>query len=512
MDIGLGWLGVGVGLAGCLATYWMAVSAGDRVTPARSRAPAGLTVVLTLILWAITMQRRPPFSEGQALGLGFLIGGITGALAILLSSRFEAGSARIRTLATNSTALLALFGVSLTYSIFHGNPQDALIGFSIGAVMAAILGYYSEKVEDQPSALYIEAWAFFGVTLAAGVVLAVSHFNQSALRIWWPLPILLATTVCIASYVASELAARSKDRPAYGYSALVAAVLVIGLSAVYSWKIVSSWQLLEVAAVGIGVGAIAAWLSALLDRSKDSPGGLEISAVIILLVMAFVVVAFKLWSGLGIAIGLIAAWSLALAGVGDWGRDGVEESTSSTRPLSPVLSLGAVLLLFRLFIELHRGSLRGGDLRVHYTFVGAMLGVVIPFLLASSLLRLKNSNGGSRVLASVCLIGLLAAASPILLFLIWDVQVVTGLMFGLTAAVAFFLMVRLASDGESGILPCSSIALLVMGAQLVAIQFIRPLMEVELTRGIRIWTLGGTLVVLIIGLAITAFVSARRER
>ncbi len=523
MNIGLGWLGVGVGLAGCLATFFMAAaSIGPREAPRRTRLAIGLTLLLTILLWAIAMKRQPPFSEGQTLGLGFLIGGITGAAAILLSDRLASAEARAKGLAGHSIAFLALFGVSLTYSIFHGNPQDALIGFSIGAAMAAILGSYTQ---DSDAAIHIEAWALFGITLAIGVVLAVSHFNESPERTWWSLPILLATTVCIARFVGTELAAGKRSPQLL--SALVTALIVLGLSAIYSWRIVANWQLLEVVALGIGVAAVVAWLGKEPPGRQgtlgDAAGRLQVASLLILLVMAFVVISFKLWSGLGIALGLIAAWSIL--GVGEWGSGRVGDPDSPALPnsqtptlphsLSPLLSLGLVILLFRLFIEQYRFDLRGGDFRIHYTFVGAMLGVVIPFLFASSLMRLKGSEDDADrsdvgLLASVGLIGLIAAATPILLFLVWDVKVVTGWMFGSTAAIAFFFMMRLGSEKENG-LP-ASIVLLVAGAQLVAIKFIHPLSEIDLTRSIRIWTLAVTVAVVLIGLVITQFVSARRER
>jgi hypothetical protein len=231
------------------------------------------------------------------------------------------------------------------------------------------------------------------------------------------------------------------------------------------------------------------------------------------MVTAFVVVAFKLWSGLGIAVGLIAAWTLVL------GRgNGVMESWSNGNPTlqhsstPAVLSLALVALLFRLFVQEYRFEIGSGDFRIHYTFVGAMLGAVLPFLFASSIARLKDSDGDRRLLASVCLVGLIAAATPILLYVVWEIKVVTGWIFGSTAAVAFLLMARLASGKDDALARCSSIGLLVAGAQLVAIQFVSPLIDTELTRALRIWVLAAAVAVVIVGLVITGILSARRER
>lgn len=59
---------------------------------------------------------------------------------------------------------------------------------------------------------------------------------------------------------------------------------------------------------------------------------------------------------------------------------------------------------------------------------------------------------------------------------------------------------------------CPSVALLVAGAQLTAIQFVAPLSELDLTRAARIWILGAAVALAIVGLVITGILSARRER
>lgn len=519
MAIGLGWLGFGVGFVGCAATFMMAASsAGAAEVSRRSRLLIGLTLLLTLLFWAISMQTRPPFSPGQSLGFGFLIGGVIGAVAIMLTSRLRTitaeSPARVKGLAMLSVALLGLLGVSTAYVLFDGNPQDALIGFSIGAAMAAILGYYARESEEPSPAVSIEAWALFAIGLAAAVWLSVEHFNVSALRSWWPLPILMAATVCIAGYIGVEVGATrlgERFRSPGLLSTLVAAILVLGLSAVYSWRIVSTWQLLWVAAAGIGVAGLAAWLLAALQRAEAGPGKLEIAVLLVLLVTAFAVVAFKLWSGLGIAVGLIAAWTAVLGSAGP-----VRESDSPTLPYShtPILllSLATVILLFRVFVQEYRFTVGGGDFRIHYTFVGAMLGAVTPFLFVSSLSRLRDSDGERRLISSVALIGLASALAPIVLFLIWDIKVVTGWIYGSVAAVAFLLMARMASVADDALARCTSVALLVAGAQLTAIQFVAPLSELDLTRAARIWILGAAVALAIVGLVITGILSARRER
>ncbi|MHB9037231.1 MAG: hypothetical protein ACYC64_11250 [Armatimonadota bacterium] len=534
MEVGLGWLGIGVGAIGVVFTYLMAAGlagpeeypdlAGDR---RRAWLSAGLTLVLTLLFWGVSMRRTVPFSPGQTLGYGFLIGGIAGALACILAFRFESrlaaeSSYRRPSLAANSMAFFGLASVSLTYLIFHGFPQMALIGFSIGTAMAAVLRYFTQSVRSDRSAMLTELWAIFTITLAATIVLAVYHFDKDSLRMWWALPILIGATVCIASYVAIEVGAmpRFGDRPAAPYvaSVLVAAALTIGLAAIYAAYVVQSWQLLGVVAVGIGVFALIAWLVGSFITSDNRAGGLEAASASVLLVIAGAVVAFKVWSGLGIGIGLIAAWVTVIPAMAL--RN--ERESTEARALLTSLALGLAIVLFRLFVETYRSDLGSADLRIHYTFVGALLGAIAPFIFASSLMRLKVLSGRYQptgadlcALSGVATIGFLAAASPLVLFAVWQIKAVLGFAFGLIAAQAFLLLVQLydsSTERRELSMTFYSISLLVIGAQLVAIQFVRPLVDWESTRATRVWVLVIAAAIALVWLLVTGIAARRSAR
>lgn len=479
-----------------------------------TRVTSGFTLILTLLFWAVAMQKRLPFSPGQRLGLGFLIGGVTGVLAQLISGRLARmtpaeSSDRQTQLASHSVAFLALFGASLTYSLFHGDPQTALIGFSVGAVMAGILYYYSQD-SDSASARYAETWAILGITLAMGVWLSVAHFNNDAQRMWWPLPILIGSTVLIASYVAAELRSLVKlqSNPRLGaiLPGLVLVVIILGLSAIYSWRLFHDWALFGVVAVGIVIAGITAWLGSRLSAAQDGSAGLDVASGVVLLTVAFAVAAFKLWSGLGIVLGLLAAWPVALlqSGTGD-------AADKKSRALSGFLALGLVILLFRLFVERYRIEVGTADLRIHYTFIGALLGAILPFTFISTLARMRAADEpGARPVAQVAFIGLIAALSPVLLFLVWDIKVVLGFVFGLSAGMAFLIMSSL--SGDESLLSRKSIALLAIGSELAAIVFTGPLVQFELTRAVRISVLGGIVLIAAVWLMLTGIRSARRSR
>lgn len=521
MNVGLGWLGVGVGAAGCVATYLLAggvsTSATGADTPRDRRIAwicAAVTLVLTLVFWAIAMQRRVPFSPGQGLAWGWLIGGATGAVAIVLSFRLSemaAAASAIRSvrLASLSIIFYGLFSVSLAYSLFTSNPWEALMGFAMGAAMAAIIHTYMEHASGAEPAVRTQTWALFAITIAAGILLAVRHFDATLLRMWWPLPILIATSIAVADYVGIEIASlgRLRDNPdkSSAIAALIGGALVAGLTAIYSSKIVHTWELLEVVAVGLVIGAIVAWLASMLSRNGGEADGLEAGAACVLLIAAFATVAFKLWAGLGIALGLLGIWAVAIPALG--GKRGEGARLSLSHALSWPLVLGLVILLFRVFLEQYGRPLRTTDLQINYTFIGALLGAKLPFVFSASVIRMRGARVGNAAIAGVALVGLVAAAAPLLLLVLWEIKAVLGFCFGLAAAMAFMLYARLSGGDER-----YSAGLLAVASMLTAVQFTGPIMEMEITRCVRIIVLAVAVVLGGLWLGLSGLCAARRAR
>lgn len=519
MNVGLGWLGVVVGAVGCVVTYAMAggtARSSDEPDAARERRTAivcaGATLVVTLIAWAVGMRTRVPFSPGQGLAFGLLIGGVTGATAILLSFRLShiASSVRAERLASLSSLFLGLFAVSLAYSLFHTDPWESLIGFCFGAVMAAIFHTYMQYVTGGELSVRTETWAVFSITVAAAILLSMRHFDAVQHRMWWALPILLATSVLIADYVAIEIASIGtlRDDPGKSYlvSVLIGAALVVGLTAIYSWKLYDDWALLGVSTAGIGIGALIAWIFAAFKREGNTAGAIEAGAATVLLVAAFAVVAFKLWSGLGIAIGLIAASVVAIPA---WiaPRTADERQRLLADAAVGPLAVGLAIVLFRLFVEQYRPGLRGSDLEFHYTFIGGLLGAILPFVLLASVVRLREARAGSGSIVAVAVLGLVAAASGLVLSLLWGERCGLGFSFGLIAAMAFMLLARLAYGDVR-----YSIAPLVIAAELAAIQFTAMITELEATRAVRIGVLAAAALLFIVWFGLTNAYAARRAQ
>jgi len=519
MDIGLGWLGVGVGVIGFVAIFLLCLSSVERDKQAVAIIgrvwPA---LVLTLVFWGISHQTQPPFSPGQTLGWGFLIGGLVGvavvvAASVIIGSSDEI-SGRTSVRAAHAMAFLGLFGASLTYSIFRGYPQDAMIGFALGVAMNAIL----TSAGSTPRDVLVELGMLIAVILAAGIVLAVEHFDDYALRMRWSLPILVTATVCIAAYVGTEMgfAGSRRDKPgiAFGFGAIVSAVLTIGLSAIYSWRIVGSWEFVGVIASGAIIAGAIAWLAAGSSRIEDLSYGLEAACIAMLMVTALVVVAFRLWAGLGIALGLTGAWSVVLPSIGLVKAQSADGFNVLHRALRAAVTFGLAVLLFRLFIQYYGSELGTRDLRVHYTFVGAVLGFIVSLLFwVWTLKMVRRSVSSLASIAWAAVLGFVAAASPMIVLALWGAKAVMGFLFGIAVYAASALVGGFAvrakfelDQGEHLEFP------FLIGSMLVAIQFTRLLLETELTRAARIWVLAVVLAVGLVWLIVSSVIAARKVR
>lgn len=519
MDVGLGWLGVGVGAVGFVAVFLICLGSVERdkqvAAIVGSVWPA---LVLTLVFWGISRRTQPPFSTGQTLGWGFLIGGLVGIVATIAASVLtgsgDAISKRASALAAHAMAFLGLFGASLTYLIFHGYPQDAMMGFALGITMNAIL----TSVGSTMRGMLVGLCMLFAVAITAGTVLAVEYLDYYSLRRGWPLTILVATTACVAAYVGTEIgfAGSRREKPgiAFGLGALISAVLTIGPSAIYSWRIVGSWEFVGLIAAGaITAGAIA-WLAASSARTEDMPYGLEAACVAMLIVTAFVVVAFKFLAGLGIALGIIGAWSVVLPGMGLVQARSANGLNALQRTLRAGVTFGLTVLLFRLFIQYYSSELGTRDLRVHYTFIGAVLGFIVSLLFWVWTLRVSRRSSSSLAgTAWMAVLGFVAAASPMVILALWGPKAVMGFLFGIAVYAASALANGFTVCARSEFDQAERLEFpLLIGSMLVAIQFTRLLPEAELTRAARIWVLAAVLAVGLVWLIVSGVIAARRAQ
>ena len=467
MDTSLNWIAVGIGAAAAL----LGVVAGRRRDAPRQRAGgdwivATAALITAIVVYLLTRPENPPFAMGQRLGYGALIGGLCGGLAGLWSSRAAGASLWGSGIAMAGLSSLSLIGASLTLVIFPGYPQPALAGFMIGAVIASVLFRLTI-----PAAKATEAWCLSSVILASAILLAVFRYDATAERFWWRAPLLIFASVIAAQILAATTAREGKS---FALPAIVASAITLALTAVFAWRLFPDWYLLWAAATGIVTFGVVAWLAAVVPHSARS------AAAVALATVAFATLAFRLLAGFGIAIGLLAGWSVLLPALAARLRAQPDEEpgTEPAQILTYAAFIGAGVLLFRLFLENYSKDIGALDLRMHNTLLALALGAVFPFVL-TSFFPIPARRGVGWRLSGAGVAGILSAALPLLVLIIWGFKPTLGFLAGCIAAEVFILFactsaVRMIEQGylES--------ALLVLTAQVSAVLLsglLAPLIE-----------------------------------
>ncbi len=489
METGLGWLGVGIGIIGCLAVFGLI--GGYKRGAGEHKIDwlcASAAFVITIIFWLIGLRIRALLSIEEGLAYGWLTGGLTGTAVVLTSARLISAALkstlREKRLAALFYGFAALFAVSLVFSIFIDDLVNSLMGVALASIMVGIL-QLGMRTESSP--INLGSWTLFSITLATAVIFSIKHYDSEMFSQRWAMPILIALTALLANYVAIELSSlgslRQNPGKFYCIAIFISALLTAALTAIYSWKVFETWSLLEVVAIGLGIASVVAWLMASVSNPDTSRKAFFVSA---LLMVAFVTAVFKLWAGLGVAIGLIAAWAIALpvSGETDHNDDGLGKISLV---LQIILCFGLAMLLYRLFLSEYISlGLRRTGLQTHYTFIAATIGALIPFLFSRHASQPDWLSRYSQAFA----LGVVAAMSPLAIFVLWQLNAVLGLIFGLAMAIIFAAITWQPQEHNP-----LKIGLFAIGAELVAIQFIKPLLDFELTRAVRIWVLVGLVVI-----------------
>jgi hypothetical protein len=404
-------------------------------------------------------------------------------------------------------SFFSVFVTSMVYVLFSNYPQDAILGLAIGACMGGIVSRLMNVDGDDFSALLMDVFSATTVLLSIGTLLSVAHFGQDTTRIWWPLPVLLGATSAAAAFVGIEIASFSKseskpDLQVFAASA-IAAIVACGLSAVYASKITQDMQLLKVAGASAVIWGLIAWQTQSAKKHSQEYS-FEAAAIVYSLVLAFLVAAFKLWSGLGIAVGLTVGLSIIIPvlAVKDDHNNGLFSSAFYT---------AIAAALYRLFIEYYSSNFGRGDVRVHYTMIGAMVAAVLAMLLVvmiSRSVRISSSTIWNALSTGV--IGLFAAGLPLVIMLVWDTKAVLGLVFGVIFALAMLGFASQCTGKNLVSETLKKIPLLLIGAQLVALQFVGPILTTEATRTVRIWVLAITSAVFVVWMVVLDVLSARK--
>lgn len=504
MESTLAWISLGVGILAAVLAFLEGIILAPTSRRERLRiAPTlYLGIAFTIVFFLLTLPNQPPFSVGLHLGWGFLIGAAAVLVAAFVSTHIGRPDRAYWPYPAGLVMPLLLVAVSLVVLIFRGDPVDALIGCALGTVVIA--GIVRTTIPADPTtgdaaqssraslfSLSQEAAAIIAVTITAGCALAVYHFNENTLRGWWAFPLALMALWVVGQTIANLVCARpSLAKPSFLWPAIAAALSFV-LVLVIGWRLGAKLQPAESVQLLILGGSVTAglilWLGIALKGMPWSRA-IQAHALSAALAIFVVVVSFKLLAGFGAAVALIAAWGIAGAVLGLKG--------SSPRMLSQALAVGASLLLLRLFLERSGSEVGETELSLHYTLIGVIIGVLLPFVYSS--LRLRW--GAGRTL----LVGGLAAASPIVLLTLWGPDAALGLLAGLVGAQAIALLLMPLSElnPEAAVWQAPA-PLLAILAGLVVVQFTQPFAFLyEMPRVYKAYVAGGVALAVIIWLIV----------
>ena len=397
-----------------------------------------------LPLFLATLPTQPPWSPGQAMGWGFLIGGGIGLAGAALVANLL-GRAASAPRATDLPPLwggalgaallaLALLGVATVVLLWRQEPQDALNGLALGILLVGILGRLllglgAAAGGRVPDGLLLESWPIFAATLAATLSLGFDRFpaDAGAMRL---APLGLVSVMVVALMAGSALSGMAPPGRAFTAMGALSVVTVGVLSALTLPRLPESEGALAVVLAGLATGVLVAGLAAgALPRGREpgepAPYALEAGALMALMAVALFVVAFQWMQGYGVGMALLGAWAVgapALAGLawqdlggfriadfgfriappgaaepavsegpaGDQPGEGVRAAADLAAVLGVVprfLAVGLLALLFRLFLTRYRPLATDLSLTVHFTLVGMAIGAVVPVLFAGGVQR-----------------------------------------------------------------------------------------------------------------------------
>lgn len=426
METALGWITAVIGAAGSLLGLAATRGGGEGAgaAPAARRAAALATVVGAIVLFLLTRPTEAPFSLGQRLGWGILIGGLLGTAAGLCWTGRSVLGAWSSNISAAGVSSMALLGAGVMLLIFGDYPQPALGGFVIGALLAALIFRLAVDRSDS-----MELWALSATALGASILLASFRYGMTGERFWWRAPLIL-----IAAAIASHLAGAGLTREGRGFGrqAFVGSLITVVLALIFAWRLFPNWMFFWTALAGVVTWALVAWLAA---SSPESPAA---GAAAAMTVVAFSALGFRLLGGFGIGVGLLAAWPILLSALASITRAELEEDTIAARAVICAGVIGVGAMLYRLFLENYSWALKGFDLRAHYAFVALMLGAVFPFVLAAFFPL--GAKGGLRRVVGAVGIGFFSAAGPLVILVIWDFRAAIGFLTGSVAAEVFLLL------------------------------------------------------------------------
>lgn len=498
-------------------------------------------LILLLISFAITLPTHSPFSPGQQLGKGYLIGGFFALLALLLnyqayslispsllSPQASQNTQEQRPFSVGGIGIgvsaLALLGITLVYLLFRNDSYYALIGFAFSSCLASFLspaippGNPQEHsgelrkillrsfINSSPLAFYL----LFAVGLPATLLIANFHYEALGKEkpigeeLWKLFPLVVATFSLASGWIGQGI--RKGGLLFLPLSLRDPLTLVISFSLfIYGiWPMTRTLfgypPLFQPLLIGTLSGLFLLGLAT--EETRRTLKGstsfqIPLTTISIFLLLLILLACMKLLGGYGVGLGAIALLGVLITIGGLTPLPFHPNENLRHNQLTPITSLSLVPLLvpalilavfFRLFLE--EMALR--DIRLHLSALSVHFGLLVGALLPLCLWDLSsfpketaNSPPTFLLMVRKVMIGAMTVATPFLAWLFWGEGATAGVLAGLFFAQCLGVFREYSSPQSNSSLNFSTITL---GMALVAYQFAPLMLRMEpfLTRTLRV--------------------------
>jgi|GEM_PF-4856882 len=438
---------------------------GHRPAPTFALVSLGALVLIA----ALTIPGGALWQAGQGWGHGAVIGGLAALLAGWVA--LDAGSARgkrngVAAITASHFAAVAVSAAALLW--LRPTLVDSLTGAASGWLLVSLIlalgaihaaGRASAGPAPSGSApsgsaapTFLAAGTGFAVTLCAAA--AMGHYRDLAASqdaVWSAAVVILAAGVPLILLVTGTLASAGRDgsNSSAAYSSvwwtILGAFILAALAYLVGQRVLVQPRFAPAAAVGLAASFILWWLASegmreAPDGPAAPPTGLPVEVVLAALVMlGATVVSFYLLIGYGVGVMLLAAWLPAGAvlalGEGRALDEGGTRPVAASEPaarITSMLTLGVIVLLYRLLLQRFQTDLSGAVLTDHFAIFTFIAGAVAPSLLSGMLApALSGEESPARSLLRLLFVGVVALALPGALLVLWGARAAIGLLAGL---------------------------------------------------------------------------------
>jgi len=400
--------------------HYLKSEKSDISQPSRIRI-SGLVTWLALVIVGVLVEMKVGVEQSvDYIGArGFVLGSIGGAALVLLTSR------------PLKLPSLAVFGVTLTQLaiarlwLTHGE-MTGLTAVAIGMTIAVLCLGVDRGVDGMSTAI---SGVVLTATLAIAMQMGFSRADEIAREYWPDIPLLITGGCAIGLLIASAVKGRSAE-VARGRR-WVAVVLPPFMATLVAWW-GARYVMHEMTALKLlAIGTIAAILMRLLQRIEPSTRN---GALGLVLLFAATAVAYSYWAGYGIALLMLAGWTVYAAV--DVGGGAVDDSSL----LGP-LAAGAIVAIHRA-VTLQNGDAlsNGTDISDTWNLLAAAIGASLP-LAASALTSMSTAGMATRIATTVSTV-LALVVPPLLCAYLFAGQASAAFVIGAAFTIAALAAAR----------------------------------------------------------------------